>query len=34
MLMSQGDWSIDIENAWLQLFKILGKIKIFNPRKS
>lgn len=23
MLMSQGDWSIDIENAWAQLFKIL-----------
>ena len=25
MLMSQGGWSIDIENAWMHLFKILGK---------
>ena len=28
MLMSDGGWSIDIENAWLALFKILGKIKL------
>ena len=27
MLMSDGGWSIDIENAWLALFKVLGKIK-------
>ena len=25
MLMSQGGWSIDIEDAWMHLFKILGK---------
>ena len=31
MLMSQGGWSIDIENAWMHLFKILGKkIKLLN----
>ena len=25
--MSDGGWSIDIEKAWLALFKVLGKIK-------
>ena len=28
MLMSDGGWSIDIENAWLALFKVLGKAKL------
>ena len=28
--MSDGGWSIDIENAWLALFKVLGKAKLLN----
>ena len=28
MLMADGGWSIDIENAWLALFKLLGNIKL------